>query len=69
MTITVRRILKNTVEVSSDYARVPTVTIGLTRASDGDTETPRGPTQFFSIQQGRDPKLASTFADRWRQYR
>lgn len=53
VTITVRRISKNTVEVSSDYARVPTVTIGLTRASDAILNA-RGPNNFL-IQQGRDP--------------
>lgn len=52
--ITVRRISKNVVEVSSDYARVPTVTIGLTRASDAILNS-SGHNNFL-IQQGRDPK-------------
>lgn len=54
VTITVRRISKNTVEILSDYARVPTVTIGLTRASDAILNA-RGPNNFL-IQQGRDPR-------------
>lgn len=52
--ITVRRVAKNTVQVSSDYARVPTVTIGLTRASDAILNS-SGHNNFL-IQQGRDPK-------------
>lgn len=52
--ITVRRVSKNVVEVSSDYARVPTVSIGLTRASDAILNA--GGHNNFLIQQGRDPK-------------
>ncbi len=52
--IKVRRISKNVVEVSSDYARVPTVTIGLTRASDAILNS--GGHNNFLIQQGRNPK-------------
>jgi len=52
--IKVRRISKNVVEVSSDYARVPTVTIGLTRA--GDAILNSSGHNNFLIQQGRDPK-------------
>lgn len=52
--ITVRRVSKNVVEVSSDYDRVPTVTIGLTRASDAILNA--RPPHNFLIQQGRDPK-------------
>lgn len=52
--ITVRRVSKNVVEVSSDYARVPTVNIALTRASDAILNA-SGHNNFL-IQQGRDPK-------------
>jgi len=52
--ITVRRVAKNVVEVSSDYARVPTVNIGLTRASDAILNA-SGHNNFL-IQQARDPK-------------
>ena len=52
--ITVKRVAKNVVEVSSDYDRVPTVRIGLTRASDAILNA--RPPHNFLIQQGRDPK-------------
>lgn len=52
--ITVTRVAKNVVEVSSDYDRVPTVRIGLTRASDAILNA--RPPHNFLIQQGRDPK-------------
>jgi len=52
--ITVTRVAKNVVEVSADYDRVPTVRIGLTRASDAILNA--RPPHNFLIQQGRDPK-------------
>lgn len=52
--ITVTRVGKNIVEVSSDYDRVPTVRIGLTRASDAILNA--RPPHNFLIQQDRDPK-------------
>lgn len=52
--ITVTRVGKNIVEVSSDYDRVPTVRIGLTRASDAILNA--RPPHNFLIQQARDPK-------------
>lgn len=52
--ITVTRVAKNVVEVSSDYDRVPTVRIALTRASDAILNA--RPPHNFLIQQARDPK-------------
>ena len=54
VTITVTRVSKNLVEVSSDYDRVPTVSIGLTRASDAILNS--RPPHNFLIQQDRNPK-------------
>ncbi len=54
VTITVKRVGKNLVEVSSDYARVPTVTIPLTQAMDSIIAA-RG-AAVFVIDRAKDPR-------------
>ncbi|ATY31153.1 hypothetical protein [Sphingomonas psychrotolerans] len=54
VTITVKRVAKNVVEVSSDYDRVPTVRIGLTRAMDAILAARPG--NGFLIEQAKDPR-------------
>ena len=52
--ITVRRVAKNVVEVSSDYDRVPTVRIALTAAMDAIIAARPG--NGFLIERGKDAK-------------
>lgn len=61
ITITVKRIGKNLVEVSSDYARVPTVTIPLTQAMTAIVAA-RGDAVFL-IDRGKDPRQLSLTID------
>jgi hypothetical protein len=52
--ITVKRAAKNVVEVSCDYARVPTVRIVITAASDSIIAARPG--NGFLIERAKDPK-------------
>lgn len=52
--ITVRKAAKNVVEVSCDYARVPTVKIAITAASDAIIAAHPG--DGFLIERGKNPR-------------
>ena len=54
VTITVKRVGKNLVEISSDYDRIPTVQIALSRAMDAILAAKPG--NGFLIEQGKDAK-------------
>ena len=54
VTVTVRRVGKNVVEVSCDYARIPTVTIPLTQAMTAILAA-RGDAVFL-LDRAKDPK-------------
>jgi len=52
--VTVKRVAKNVIELSCDYARVPTVRLPLMRAMDAILNN--GGHDNFLIEQGKDPK-------------
>ena len=52
--VTVKRVAKNVIELSCDYARVPTVRLPLIRAMDAILNN--GGHDNFLIEQGKDPK-------------
>lgn len=54
VSITVRRVAKNLVSVSSDYPRIPTVQIAITRASDAIIAARPG--NGFLIELAKDPR-------------
>jgi hypothetical protein len=54
VSITVTRVGKNLVSVSSDYPRIPTVQIAITRASDAIIAARPG--NGFLIELGKDPR-------------
>lgn len=54
VTITVKRVGKNLVEISSDYDRIPTVQIALSRAMDAILAAKPG--NGFLIEQGKDAR-------------
>ena len=61
VTVTVRRVGPNEVEISSDYARIPTVRIRLTRAMEAILAD--GTDHVFLIQRDADPDLLSLTID------
>jgi hypothetical protein len=54
VSITVTKVAKNVVSISSDYARIPTVQIALTRASDAIIAARPG--NGFLIELAKDPR-------------
>lgn len=52
--VTVKRVAKNVIELSCDYARVPTVRLPLMRAMDAILNN--GGHDNFLIERGKDPK-------------
>lgn len=52
--VTVKRVAKNVIELTCDYARVPTVRLPLIRAMDAILNN--GGHDNFLIEQGKDPK-------------
>jgi len=61
VTVTVRRVGPNLVEVSADYPRIPTVRIRLTRALNAIVQA--GDDHVFLIDRDRDPRELSLTID------
>lgn len=61
VTITVRRVGRNLVEVSSDYDRIPTTRIAITRAMTAIMQA--GTNAVFLIDQAKDPAQLSLTID------
>lgn len=61
VTVTVRRVGPNLVEVSSDYARIPTVRIRITQAMNSIVQA--GADHVFVINRDQDPRELSLTID------